>query len=152
MSVPIGGGRLQWRGTTADHAYGASRGTARRAVQGLIRRILRHAVALPAARRFSTGLASLPILGTVFFPRDTIMRNSRGLGAALLAALMLGACSSSPEKVTPNPDSVTYEYEGDELEDVTKKAQGHCGEYGKSAQVRSVTESGDKNVAIFDCK
>jgi hypothetical protein len=67
MSVTIGGGRLQWRGTTADHAYGASRGTARRAVQGLIRRILRHAVALPAARRFSTGLASLPILGTVFF-------------------------------------------------------------------------------------
>lgn len=80
------------------------------------------------------------------------MRNSKWLGAALAAALSLGACSSSPEKVTPNPESVTYEYEGDELKDVTKKAQDHCGEYGKAAQVRSVTESDDKSVAIFDCK
>lgn len=73
------------------------------------------------------------------------------LCVAALMGLALTACGSNPEKVNSTSLSVSYEFDGDQLKDVTKKASDYCAEKGGVATLRSVNESQGKSVAIFDC-
>jgi hypothetical protein len=64
---------------------------------------------------------------------------------------LLAGCSSQPKLVNPGPYSVTYQYEGDQLQKVTDKAASYCSSVGRAAHLRNVAEVGGQNVAIYDC-
>ena len=72
-------------------------------------------------------------------------------GAAALLGLCLAGCASDPERINSTNMSVSYQYEGDDLKVVTKKAGDYCAEKGGVATLRTVSESQGKSVAIFDC-
>lgn len=74
---------------------------------------------------------------------------------ALIAVTgLLSACSyfgGDPEITNATERSVTLQFDGERTADATESANKHCGNFGRSAQLRSVTDvSGDK-VAVFDC-
>lgn len=80
----------------------------------------------------------------------------RSLMTALATALMflgvLTSCRSEPEQLNPTPNSVTYQYDGDDLKAATARAMQYCNSGGRSATLRNVSQTEGKNVAIFDCQ
>jgi hypothetical protein len=70
-----------------------------------------------------------------------------------VAALgLLAGCGSSPQKLNPTPDGVSYSYDdGDDLPKVTNQAMAYCQSIGKTAKLQNVSQSDGKSIAIFDC-
>lgn len=68
-----------------------------------------------------------------------------------IALSCLAGCSSEPEQINPTPASVTYQYDGDDLKEVTTKATEYCSRVGRVAVLRSANKVEVHSVAIFDC-
>jgi outer membrane biogenesis lipoprotein LolB len=79
------------------------------------------------------------------------MRKFTLISLTSLALASLAACSSAPEKVNPNAESVTFSFDGNDLKEVTQTATQHCNQYTKAPKLRSVSEVDGKTVAIYDC-
>ncbi len=83
------------------------------------------------------------------------MRSSpRSIRTALgvLVLVTLAASGSEPKKLNPTPEGVSYTYtDEDDLKKVTDKAMNSCSEHGKIAKLKTISNSGDEKVAIFDC-
>jgi len=83
--------------------------------------------------------------------RRTILR---GLAPALVAGL--AACSSSsgdhPQKVSATQPSVTYAFEGDNLDQATAKANEYCGGYHQKAKLRDLSTQDGQHFASYDCR
>ena len=75
------------------------------------------------------------------------------LSLACAAAFgLLAACSSTPQKLNPTPDGVSYTYDdSDDLAKVTNQAMAYCQSIGKTAKLQNVSETDGKSIAIFDC-
>lgn len=71
--------------------------------------------------------------------------------AVLAAGLAVAACSSSPDRINPTTEGVSYKYSGDKIEAAMKGANAHCSTYGRLAKLRTIAPQGDQSVAIFDC-
>lgn len=67
-------------------------------------------------------------------------------------ALALAACASSPEPVAPSVQGISYKFDGDQLQEASTKAAVYCGQFGKSASLRSTGRQSGDNIAIFECR
>jgi hypothetical protein len=72
--------------------------------------------------------------------------------AAVVMLVSLQGCSSDPDRISATPDSVSYQYDGDDLTRVNAKASEYCNGVGKAVALRNVSHVEDRNVAIFDCQ
>jgi hypothetical protein len=84
------------------------------------------------------------------------MRHFVSFGLALALAAGLSGCSSGgtdhPEKVSATQPSVTFSYEGDQLDQATSKANEYCRGYAQKAKLRELTTQNGQHYASFDCR
>jgi hypothetical protein len=70
---------------------------------------------------------------------------------SLLAACSLVACSSTPAVVNSAPPGISYRVDGDNIADANQRADSYCRQYGKTARLQTVNQSGRDNIAVYDC-
>ena len=74
----------------------------------------------------------------------------------LAAALLLPGCGSSdsegPHRVQATAPSVTYSYDGDQLDDATDRATNYCRHYSQEAKLTDLTTREGLHYATYECR
>ena len=70
---------------------------------------------------------------------------------AIVAALSLAACSSSPQILSGTPENVTYAVRSDQVPQANEAAAKFCGSFGKAARLDHVANERGQVVASYDC-
>lgn len=75
----------------------------------------------------------------------------RYLLLTVLGAMMLVGCASEPRVVDSAPPGVSYRFSGDNVAEANRRADRYCAQYGKRAQLQSVTRGAAENIAVYEC-
>ena len=80
------------------------------------------------------------------------MRHIATIGLLLAVASNVIGCSSggSSEPTTVGP-SVSYDYEGDQIDQAATQAEAYCAAHGLKAVLRMANSRDGKHYAIYDC-
>ena len=81
------------------------------------------------------------------------MRQSATAGLLLAAASSLIGCSFGGPSYQPTTlgPSVSYDYDGDQIDQATSQAEAYCGAYGEKAVLRMTGSHDGKHYAVYDC-
>ena len=71
--------------------------------------------------------------------------------AAILTALLVAGCSSSPKIVSGTQQGVVIEYDGTDLARATKTATTYCTTLGKQAVLQGSSLQDKRALATFNC-
>ncbi|HJT08638.1 MAG TPA: hypothetical protein VJ747_17025 [Stellaceae bacterium] len=70
---------------------------------------------------------------------------------AVLAALLIAGCSSSPKIVSGTQQSVVIQYDGTDVKHATKVATTYCTGLGKQAVLQGSSMQDKQALATFNC-
>jgi hypothetical protein len=80
----------------------------------------------------------------------------RTMTIAGLAALLLAGCGGSdsegPHRVQTTAPSVTFSYQGDQLDEATDQATSYCRRYSKEAKLTDLTTREGLHYATYECR
>ena len=101
-----------------------------------------------SVRRFDGSTGS----GSVADAEEDSVRHLATVGLLLAVASNLIGCSSggSFQPTTIGP-SVTYDYEGDQIDQAATQAEAYCAGYGMKAVLRMASSRDGKHYAVYDC-
>lgn len=75
----------------------------------------------------------------------------RYLLLTVFGAMMLAGCAGEPRVVDSVPPGVSYRFSGDNVAEANRRADRYCAQYGKRAQLQSVTRGAVDNIAQYEC-
>jgi uncharacterized protein YcfL len=75
----------------------------------------------------------------------------RASNLAILAALLIAGCSSSPKIVSGTQQSVVIRYDGTDVARATKVATTYCTDLGKQAVLQGSSLQDKQALATFNC-
>jgi hypothetical protein len=71
--------------------------------------------------------------------------------SVVATAAALAGCASEPRVVNSTPPGVSYRFNGDNVAEANMQANRYCAQYGKHAQLQSVTRGAADNIAVYQC-
>jgi hypothetical protein len=76
--------------------------------------------------------------------------------AGLAALLLLPGCGSSdkggPHRVQATAPSITFSYQGDQLDDATDRATNYCRRYSQEAKLTDLNTREGLHYATYECR
>jgi hypothetical protein len=81
------------------------------------------------------------------------VRNIATIGLwSAMASTMIGCSWGGPsyEPTTLGP-TVSYDYEGDQIDTATSQAEAYCATFGEKAVLRMTSSRDGKHYAVYDC-
>ena len=82
------------------------------------------------------------------------MRHLATIGLLLAAASSVTGCSWGSPSYQPTTlgESVSFDYDGDQIDQAASQAEAYCGPYGLKAVLRTTGTRDGKHYAVYDCR
>ena len=82
------------------------------------------------------------------------MRHFATIGLMWAAASSVTGCSWGGHSYPPTTlgESVSYDYDGDQIDQAASQAEAYCGPYGLKAVLRTTGTRDGKHYAVYDCR